>query len=524
MWQAIAHDAALLTRRWQSDVPLVGRGTELGALHNLVSIALSGNSALISLTGEAGIGKSRLVHEVVATMVASQPDALLLEGVCAPYGEPNQLWPFAGGLLARLGLDRNCPADEARRRVVRRLEPFPEIAPGSSDFELAVEVVMHLLGHPSALDALGPSATRDAVFGTLIEALQRRAEKSPAIIWIDDLQWAAPLLLEILETIARSLAHLPVLIITTYRRSDDDLAEWPGNVDPAVTLQLPLAPLSEQEAEELAVVAAGRELPEKIVRSISTRAGGNPLFIIELARLAVAGPDIQHSAELPGTLRALIASRLDQLTPMQRALLDNAAILGVEGRVIALREFAGELGQPYDPADIDALVAAGLMVRDGGRWQFRSDVVREVAYGMLTKQARAQRHAGVAKHLAGLGDALDPAARPSLGVGRRAGGRDRTRVRRSARHLRPGGRAAGVGRPTGVPRRRIPARVAVVGAGAGAAAATRREAAGVVAGRRAAGRDARPATRTGGGVEGVRAGRRRRRSRRRGPTPTGCGG
>ena len=79
--------------------------------------------------------------------------------------------------------------------------------------------------------------------------------------------------------------------------------------------------------------AAGRPLPERTVRSISARAGGNPLFLTELARLAAECPDDPDGPELPGSLRALIAARLDQLTPMQRAVLDNAAILGVEGRV-----------------------------------------------------------------------------------------------------------------------------------------------------------------------------------------------
>jgi class 3 adenylate cyclase/tetratricopeptide (TPR) repeat protein len=404
VWQAVAHDAALLTRRWQSDVALVGRSTELGVLRNLATIALGGHSAIVSVTGEPGIGKSRLVHEVVAELIDTTPETLLLEGVCAPYGEPNQLWPLAGGLLARLGLDRSCPAEEARRRIVRRLQPFPEMLPDSPEFELAVEVVMHLLGHPSALDELGPSATRDTVFATLIEGLRRRSQKSPVIVWIDDLQWAAPVLLEMLESLARALEHHRVLIIATYRRTDEGLADWPNSVEPALTLHLPLAPLSECEAAELAQVAAGRELPEKLVRSISARAGGNPLFIIELARLTASSPEGLHFPELPGTLRALIAARLDQLSPMQRALLDNASILGFEGRVIALREFAGELGQPYDPDDVDALVDAGLIVREGSKWQFRSDVVREVAYSMLTKQSRAQRHAGVGRHMARYGD------------------------------------------------------------------------------------------------------------------------
>ena len=265
---------------------------------------------------------------------------------------------------------------------------------------------MHLLGHPSALDALGPAATRDAVFGAVARGLRRRAAKSPVVLWVDDLQWAAPLLLELLEAIGRQLADLPVLVVTTYRRADDGLSDWPSSVDDALTLHLPLSPLTEGEAHDLAITAAGRVLPERTLRSIAARAGGNPLFLAELARLAAECPDGPDVLELPGSLRALIAARLDQLTPPQRAVLDNAAILGVDGRVKALLEFAAELGQPFDHADIEALDASGLLVLEGGTWQFRSDVVREVAYSTLTKQARAQRHAGVDKHLEPLGDAF----------------------------------------------------------------------------------------------------------------------
>src|SRR5690606_3747696 len=97
---------------------------------------------------------------------------------------------------------------------------------------------------------------------------------------------------------------------------------------------------------------------------------------------------------------------LDELTVSQRAMLDNAAIVGNQGRVSSLRRFATELGQTFDAVDLDVLVDEGLLVRDRASWRFRSDVVREVAYNTLTKQARAARHAGVARYLA----AYEPSA------------------------------------------------------------------------------------------------------------------
>jgi tetratricopeptide (TPR) repeat protein len=406
VWQAVAHDAAAVARRWQSDLPFVGRTTELGVLRNLSRIALAGRSAVIAVTGEPGIGKSRLLHELVSELVDVHPGSLVLEGACAPYGESNVWWPLASGLFARLGLSRDDGVEDARRRVTRKLGAFDELEPGTPQFERLVEVVLHLLGHPSALDALGPAATRDAVIGAIVERLRRRAEQAPVVIWIDDVQWAAPMLLDAIEALARRLADVSVLVLTTYRRSDDGLTDWPASIDPALTLHLPLAPLDDDAAVDLVQIAAGRSLNSDVVRSISSRAGGNPLFLTELARLAAAAPTGAELPELPGTLRALIASRLDRLTASQRSILDNAAILGVEGRLVALRAFAAELGQSFDLGDLDLLDAEGLLIRDGGRWQFRSDVVREVAYSTLTKQARAQRHAGVARYLAHHGESV----------------------------------------------------------------------------------------------------------------------
>jgi class 3 adenylate cyclase/tetratricopeptide (TPR) repeat protein len=399
VWQAVALDTAVVTRRWQSDVGFVGRDVELGMLRAVTSIVRSGRSAIVAVAGEPGIGKSRLVHEVVTPLIEADPDTLVVEGSCAPYGESNVWWPIAGGILERLGLDRGSTGEEARRRVIRRLTPFAELKVGTQEFDRLVEVVLHLLEQPSALDDLSPAATRDTVFNGIVGGLRRRAEIAPVVVWIDDLQWAAPMLLELLESVARSLTGLPVLIITTYRPNEDDADEWPPPVDPALTLHLPLGPLSEVESEALVAEAAGRELSAEVVRRVYARSGGNPLFLIELSRLAAASTGA-GDAELPGTLRALIASRLDQLTPGERAILDNAAIIGNEGRTASLREFAAEIGQDFDADDLRSLESSGLLIRDGSKWQFRSDVVREVAYSTLTKQSRAQRHAGVSRFLA----------------------------------------------------------------------------------------------------------------------------
>ena len=200
---------------------------------------------------------------------------------------------------------------------------------------------------------------------------------------------------------ARSLADSPLLIVTAYRPGDED--DWPPPVERALTLKLPIGPLDECETAALVEAVAGRRPSTDLVDRLYDRSGGNPLFLTELAQLTASVGDEDVDVALPGTLRALIAARLDQLAPAQRAILDNAAILGTEGPIGAFAEFAEALGQVFDERLVDDLVVAGMLEVEGRRWQFRSDVVREVAYQTLTKQARAQRHAGVATHLATLG-------------------------------------------------------------------------------------------------------------------------
>ncbi len=398
VWRAVAVETAT-RRRWSSDVPFVGRTAELGMLRAMVSSVVAGRSAIVSIAGEAGIGKSRLVQEVLSPLLTEHPDTFVLEGSCAPYGETNVWWPVTGSLMARLGFDRNESAETSRRRIVRRVEAGGEYAPGTPEFDRTVELVMHLLGQPSALDALGSPGLRDAVVAGIVDALRRRAQKGPVVVWVDDLQWAAPLLVDLLESLARQLAGLPVMIVTTCRPDDQRMGDWPPPIDPALTMHLSLEALNADDSAELVERAAGKALPGAVVEHISTRSGGNPLFLIELARLAASSDD-PTGGTLPGTLRALIAARLDQLTTTQRQVLDNAAILGNEGRVASLRDFAAELGQAFDDDDLTGIEAQGLMVWHGSRWHFRSDVVREVAYQTLTKQVRAQRHAGVARFLA----------------------------------------------------------------------------------------------------------------------------
>ena len=123
-----AHDSALVARRWQSDVPFVGRATELDVLSNLAAISVAGPQCDRRRHRRAGDRQVATRRRGRHHDHARSPDTFLLEGVCAPYGESNVWWPVAGGLLARLGLDRNSLTDESRARVIERLESYDGVA------------------------------------------------------------------------------------------------------------------------------------------------------------------------------------------------------------------------------------------------------------------------------------------------------------------------------------------------------------------------------------------------------------
>ena len=398
VWEAVAIERADPRRRWTSDLPFVGRRSEMSILRAVTRSVEAGRAAVVAVSGEAGIGKSRLVAEAVAEFAVEHRRLIVLDGACAPYAETNVWWPVLGSVIEHLGLDRTFDDGTARAEVAAALEPLRETTTSAEQFDQLIEFMLHALGQPSALDALGPKAVRDAVVWGTVYGVRVSAARAPVVIWIDDVQWAAPVLLDLLEALAVQLATLPVLIITTMRDEDQVQVPWPPSVDPVLTMHLSLQPLPEVDADDLVREAAGRELPAPVRSAIASRSGGNPLFLIELARLA-AESDAAEAADLPGTLRALIAAQLDRLPPAQRQIIDNAALIGNEGKIGSLRTFAQYLGQTFDPDTFDALCESGLLVSDSRRWQFRSDVLREVAYQTLTKQVRAQRHAASAAYL-----------------------------------------------------------------------------------------------------------------------------
>lgn len=394
VWRVTGRRRRVAVIGGRNDLPFVGRATQRELLSSIMAMVAGGRSAVVAVTGEAGAGKTRLVGEALEHFPSRS--VTFYAGVCAPYGETNVWSPVATALLSRLDFGAAPPPAGQLRELMRSkgVELFGFTADDPT-LDRFVECTIHLLGLPSALDQLPPTQARETLFAHILDGLRRRSAAGPVVLWIDDLQWADVLIVELLHRIARSLADRPVLVITAQR--DDVEIDWPPAVDHPITVRMPLDPLERDEAGRLVVAVLGSSAIEPLIDQLYERSGGNPLFLTELAELARSHPS---STDLPGSLRALIAARLDRLPAAQRAIIDNAAVLGASGPTEALGKFAAEMGQRFEDDDLDALADDGLIELDGDRWRFRSDVVREVAYQTLTKLVRAQRHAGTASVMA----------------------------------------------------------------------------------------------------------------------------
>ena len=381
------------SRPVRADVPFVGRVSERTLMASAVDLVRNGRGGVVSIVGEAGSGKTRLISEIIDPLGI---DATLIRVTCAPYGQSNVWAPIATGLSNLLQLDPDAGANDVHRTVEKRAVELWGVAPDSQDAERFLTAISHLFGHPSDLDRLDAAGAHDAVASAITDMMRRHASTRFTVLWVDNLQWADPMLRDQLAVVARSLSDLPFLLVTA-QRPDDDVV-WPPSLERPLVVRVPLGSLGRDDAGALVCSILESEDPpaelsEGALADLVDRGGGNPLYLVELAALAAS---CSTTSELPGSLRALIAARLDQLTPSQRAIVDNAAVLGSGDAIVALERFARSMMQDFSHDDLAALVGAGVLEVDGKRWRFRSDVVRDVAYQTLTKRTRAQRHAGIA--------------------------------------------------------------------------------------------------------------------------------
>jgi class 3 adenylate cyclase/tetratricopeptide (TPR) repeat protein len=327
----------------------VGRKRELAALVEAWERALGEACCeLVTVVGEPGVGKSRLVAEALASL-----DARVVRGRCLPYGEGITYWPVV--------------------EVVKQLDALPSDAS-------AAAALRSLLGQSDE----GTSADQIAwAFRKLLE------EQAPLIVVLDDIQWGEGTFLDLVEASALLTSGAPLLLLCTARLDLlDRRASWPGVVR--------LEPLSEDEADEL----IRDEVSEELRGRIAHAAGGNPLFISEMLAMAHE----QEEVEVPPTLKALLTARLDQLDEPERRVLERGSVEGELFHRGAVQALAPE--EPHVTARLTTLVRRELVRPDRAQlagddgFRFRHLLIRDAAYDALPKSVRAELHERFADWLA----------------------------------------------------------------------------------------------------------------------------
>lgn len=364
----VEQTAAGVARRL--DAPLVGRQAELRRLRELVDAAVrERRCAVVTVLGQAGIGKSRLARELAATLEA----VTVATGRCLSYGSGITFWPLVELLGDLGGLDA----------LAAEL--------GDGEGAVALERLRAAVG-------AGEDAPSDEVFWGVRRVLERLASRRPLLLLLEDLHWAEPTMLDLVEYLA-AFAGGPLVVLCLSR---PDLLELrPGfGAFPAIEL----TQLSPAETRTL-VDALG--VGDPAVRDrVAAAAEGNPLFAEQLAAMvADAAPARDEPLPLPASIHALLAARLDALEPAERRTLERAAIVGKEFWHRAVADLSEAADRPAVASRLLALARKGLVAPAPARrpgedaFRFRHALIREAAYAAVPKLVRADLHERFARWL-----------------------------------------------------------------------------------------------------------------------------
>lgn len=375
--------------------PIIGRDAELQLLESVWKRAVdTAEPHLVTIMGVPGIGKTKLLREV-AGAVASQ-GGRVVRGASLPYGERVPYAAFGQLLKELAGIFEN--DDDATAR--HKLDGLVAATLPQADSEVA--------GHLAVL--LGIAAgERDVeqrkLFGATRAFVEALAREQPTLFVIEDIQWADRSLLDLLEWLPRRVKDAPAFFLTTARPElFDTRPGWAGGVRSYTAL--PLGPLSAGQTRALtALLLSEHPDAEGLVEHMERVAGGNPLFIEELASWT---RDHDELDQFPTTVRAIIASRLDALPEEERRLLLDAAVVGEVFWRGALMNVGGDPSAVDDV--LDELESRDLVRRepasrlqDDVEYVFKHLLIREVAYTTVPKATRRDRHRSTAEYLERVG-------------------------------------------------------------------------------------------------------------------------
>jgi class 3 adenylate cyclase/tetratricopeptide (TPR) repeat protein len=397
--------------------PFLGRDTELRRLQDSYRQALAERSVqLVTVAGEPGVGKSRLVREFRAFVDARPELVAWRQGHCLPYGEGISFWALGEVLKVQAGvLEFDDPATVAAK-LAGAVAAAVDAPAERQWLETRLAPLLGLAGDAQARTGTPEQAETFTAWRRYLEAV---AARRPLVLVVEDLHWADDALLGFLRHLVEEAADVPLLVVATARPELFDRDPGWGRRPAGRSATVGLAPLSDSDTTGLIAALLGRAVArDQAHATLLGRIGGNPLYAEQVCRmlddqglLEGDGGTVRLTAAdtvLPDSLQALIAARLDTLVPDLRALLQDAAVVGTAfwpGALLA----AGGRDPDRTRADLDELArrafiraARGSSVAGEAEYAFWHSLTREVAYGQLPRAARIARHRAVAAWIEGV--------------------------------------------------------------------------------------------------------------------------
>ena len=391
----------------QEGAAFVGRRRELDFLTDAFARAREQRAPqLVTLVGVPGIGKSRLVYELSRVVDAEEELVYWRQGRSLPYGEGVTYWALAEMAKAQAGILESDSPEEAERKLAETVDGLESDHP-----ERLLAGLRPLVGVGADAEGGGERSERFAAWREFFESL---AEQRPTVLIFEDLHWADDDMLDFVDHLVDWSTGVPLLVVCTARPELlERRAGWGGGKPNALTISI--APLSDDETAHLLASLLERSvLPADVQASLLARAGGNPLYAEQFARL-LAEAGTHEELPLPENVQGIIAARLDGLPAAEKQLLQDAGVLGKVfwlGAACAI----GGIDRDEGEARLHALERKEFVRRErrssvGGEaeYAFRHLLVRDVAYGQIPRGARAERHERAAAWLEALGRPEDHA-------------------------------------------------------------------------------------------------------------------
>jgi len=387
-------------------LPMIGRQNELAQVAEKVALAAQGHGQVVGIVGEAGIGKSRLVAEIIGLEAAQQ--FALYGGECESYGANSSylVWqPIWRGIF---GIDSTwTPA----RQIYVLQGQLRELSPPFAVRAPLLGAVLNLaIPDNEFTHALEPKLRKTLLEELLIDCLRAKVRKQPFVIILEACQWLDPLSYELLEALALAIVDLPVLLICTSRLQEEETRARAAraNTLPHYT-EVSIAPLTTAEAAHFIdlkvtqLLSGAATLPPALVERVTAQAEGNPFYLEELLTyLHYRGVDFQDSTalaqvELPDSLQRLMLSLLDQFSESQKITVKVASVIG---RLFRAGWLAGIYPESSDPsrlqADLALLHQQELLLRDPAEpelvYFFRQVITQSVTYESLPHALKTTLH------------------------------------------------------------------------------------------------------------------------------------